>query len=171
MTIERIMELLAAPETTSDNGNGDWGAVQDGLGERLPDVYKDFVATYGTGSIGGFLWILNPFCSNPSLNFDQAEYFRHAYQSLKSDFPRYYVRSETEFLPWAFTDNGDAIVWLIGEGDPNEWLVCLLASDPSQDEETGLNTQAFLEVLLENKLSSSILPAQFLKAEKQFEPR
>ena len=50
-------------------------------------------------------------------------------------------------------------------------MVCIQAFDRSQEEETGLNTQAFLEALLEKKLSSSILPAQFLEAEKQFTPQ
>ena len=59
------------------------------------------VPIYSTVSIGGSLQV---------------------YQSLKADFSQYYSRTETEFLPWAFTDNSDAIVWLIDD-DPNEWCV------------------------------------------------
>jgi len=168
MIIARIKELLPVPETTSENYKGDWNALPLEFGGRFPDSYKEFVSTYGTGSIGGFLWVLNPFSQNPSLNLDQAEYFRSAYQSLKANFPQYYPRGKEDFLPWAFTDNGDAIVWLIDGSDPNEWPVCVQASDPSQEEISNLNTQEFLEALLEKKLASSILPSQFLDAEKQF---
>lgn len=171
MTIERIKELLAVPEATSGDKDGDWGAVSTGSVDSLPDAYREFVSTYGTGSIGEFLWVLNPFCSNSSLNFSQSQYFRNAYQSLKADFPQYYPRTDTEFLPWAFTDNGDAIVWLTDNGDPNDWHVCVQASDPAREEDTGLNTQKFLEALLEKKLPSSILPSQFLEGEKQFAPQ
>ena len=66
MTIEKITELLAVPKTTSGNDNSDWDALPAGLGKRLPNVYKEFVSIYGTGSIGGFLWVLNPFYPNPS---------------------------------------------------------------------------------------------------------
>ena len=107
---------------------------------------------------------LEPLLSKSQLNFEQVVYFRQAYQSLKADFPQYYSRTETEFLPWAFTDNSDAIVWLIDDGDPNEWSVCIQASDPAQEEETGLNTQAFLEALLEKKLSSSIFARAVLRS-------
>ncbi len=169
MTLARIVELLPIPTKTSEQGPGNWGALPEEFGGRFPDTYVDFVTTYGTGSIGAFLWVLNPFSKNPSLNLGQARYFRDAYQSLRADFPQYYPRKRNDFLPWAFTDNGDAIVWITDEGDPNEWHVCVQSSDPAQEEMTNLNTQAFLEALLEKRLASSILPMDFLVSEKAFE--
>jgi len=168
MTLSRIVELLPVPDVATENERGDCDSLSVEFGVRFPDIFIDFVSTYGTGSIGGFLWILNPFSKNPNLNLDQARYFRNAYQNLRNDFPEYYPRRSDEFLPWAFTDNGDAVVWLIDEGDPNDWCVCVQASDPAQEEMTGLNTQEFLEALLEKRLASSILPVQFLEADKQF---
>lgn len=170
MTLVRIIELLPVPTEASEQGSGSWGTLPEEFGRRLPEAYVDFVSTYGTGSIGAFLWVLNPFSNNPSLNLDQARYFRDAYQSLRDSFPQYYARKIDDFLPWAFTDNGDAIVWVVDDGDPNEWRVCIQSSDPAQEEMTDLNTQAFLEALLEKKLVSSILPSDFLEAEKMFAP-
>lgn len=169
MTLTRIVELLPIPANNSEQGLGNWDALPEEFGRRFPDTYVDFVSTYGTGSIGAFLWILNPFSENPSLNFDQARYFRDAYQSLRDDFPKYYPRKRNGFLPWAFTDNGDAIVWVTDEGDPNEWQVCVQSPDPAQEEMTNMNTQAFLEALLEKRLRSSILPMDFLDSDKEFE--
>ncbi|PXW72727.1 SUKH superfamily protein [Loktanella sp. PT4BL] len=169
MTLSRIVELLPPPTNTSEQGRGNWGALPEEFGGRFPDTYVDFVSTYGTGSIGAFLWVLNPFSKNSSLHLDQARYFRDAYQSLQEDFPQYYPRKPNDFLPWAFTDNGDAIVWVTDDGDPNEWHVCVQSSDPAQEEMTYLNTQDFLEALLEKRLTSSILPMDFLVSEKAFE--
>ncbi|MEO0931109.1 MAG: SMI1/KNR4 family protein, partial [Pseudomonadota bacterium] len=134
MTLSRIIELLPVPPNASEQGGGDWGALPEDFGGRFPEAYVDFVSTYGTGSIGGFLWVLNPFSQNPSLSLDQARYFRDAYQSLRDDFPQYYLRNADDFLPWAFTDNGDAIVWITNEDNPNEWSVCIQSSDPAQEE-------------------------------------
>jgi hypothetical protein len=168
MTLAKIVELLPVPTNTSENARVDWSELPEEFGGRFPDTYVDFVSTYGTGSVGAFFWVLNPFSKNPSLNLGQASYFRNAYQSLRDEFPQYYRRHSDDFLPWGFTDNGDAVVWLTDEGDPNEWCVCVQASDPAQEEVTGLNTQAFLEALLEKKLASTILPIEFLQAEKKF---
>ena len=88
---------------------------------------------------------------------------------MRDDFPKYYPRTRNDSLPWAFTENGDAIVWVVIEGDPNEWHICLHSSDPAQEEMTGLNTQAFLEALLDKRLTSSILPTDFSASEKAFE--
>lgn len=60
---------------------------------KFPDDYKEFISTYGTGSIDNFLWILNPFSKNININFfDDMKHFQWAYRELKSEFPENYPR-------------------------------------------------------------------------------
>lgn len=41
------------------------------LGMVLPDDYKDFLREYGSGRVGQFLWIFNPFSKNENLNLER----------------------------------------------------------------------------------------------------
>ncbi|NKD55997.1 MULTISPECIES: SMI1/KNR4 family protein [unclassified Haematospirillum] len=170
MGIEQITELLPVPEKTTESAVSDWYSISAALQCEFPSDYKLFISTYGTGVIGGFLWILNPFSSNSNLNLEKALYFRHAYQQMKEKFPTDYAREVDTFLPWGVTDNGDSLVWLIEGENPNIWQVAIFSSDQANEEKSGLTMSDFLVALLEKKVRSSILPLQFLEAEKLFVP-
>ena len=117
------------PENTTEVTDHDWAAVCSKLGvPDLPTVYKEFVSTYGTGYIGNFLWVMNPFSANPNINLEKILYFRSAYQTLRQAHPMYYPREFGTFLPWAATDNGDSIVWLLDGNSPDDWQVVLASS-------------------------------------------
>jgi hypothetical protein len=168
MTISHIKTMLPVPEITFENTFGDWRYLFQEYGTPFPDAYVEFVSSYGTGSIGDFLWVLNPFSKNSNLNSNQIKYLQDAYQTLKEDFPEYYPRNREDFIPWAVTDNGDSLIWLITPNNPNEWKVSIQAGDPTQEEATNLTTLEFLEALVNNELNSSILPIDFLDAKKEF---
>lgn len=42
--------------------NAGWSKIETKLGTSLPEDYKNFIKTYGTGGIDNFIWILTPFC-------------------------------------------------------------------------------------------------------------
>ena len=46
----------------------DWQLVEARMLVELPSDYKEFIATYGTGAVDNFLWVLNPFSHNDNLN-------------------------------------------------------------------------------------------------------
>ena len=174
MSIERLLELMPAPDAAYETQGHDWLSVQDALGTDLPSDYKEFLSIYGTGVVGEFLWVLNPFSSNPNLNLEKIRYFQEAYQQMKELFPEEYPRERLphtgSFLTWAVTDNGDSLFWVLDDSEPNSWCVGIHSSDQGEEELTGLTMSGFLEVLLEKKLESSILPIQFLNIDKDFAP-
>lgn len=45
-----------------------WNEIELILGIKLPTDYKQFINTYGVGSVNDFLWVLNPFTQNMNLN-------------------------------------------------------------------------------------------------------
>jgi len=170
MTISKILELLPVPSDAVEEKDHNWAPIYSKLGTVLPQDYIEFLSIYGSGSIGDFLWVMNPHSQNRSLNLEQMQYFRDAYRVLRSDHPLYYPRKPDDFLPWAFTDNGDVVFWLKEGAKPDQWLVGIQAADPTQEEQTDFTTSEFLEALLEKRLASSILPSQFLEADKEFTP-
>jgi hypothetical protein len=132
---------------------------------KLPNDFKELMSTYGCGAISDFLWLLDPFAKNPNLNFEKSEYFIDAYTVMKqefiSDYPRPKYPARGSFFPWAVTDNGETLVWLI-DGEPDSWAVAIHSSDQSEEEIYNYGCVEFLFKLFSNEVSSKILPSQFL---------
>lgn len=165
MSINRLEKLLPPPAEPKETDGHDWSDFFKNFGVEVPQDYKYFLSVYGTGSIGRFLWVFNPFSKNNSLNQDAIEASINAYNELHKDFPEYYPREKGSFIPWGLTDNGDAIVWIVDKGEPDLWKVAI---QNDTEEMTGMTMSEFLVALLEKTLMSSILPAQFLESDKSF---
>lgn len=171
MSIDKIKQLMPIPKSPHETPEHDWTPVFTKLDvPGLPTDYKEFISTYGTGAIGDFLWIMNPFSKNPSLNMEMMLAFRKAYDAMKEDFPIDFPRESSSFLPWAMTDDGDAVAWLLGNEDPNLWPVIIQGRQVWKEERTNLTTSEFLEALLENNLETSVFPQEFIKGRKKFKP-
>lgn len=174
MDISEIMLRLPLPGSPKETDELEWDRIERALGVDLPRDYKDFVSIYGTGSIGHFLWVFNPSSKNRSLNGEAIRYFLTSYENLKHDLPADYIRpafpSVNSFLPFAVTDNGDTLVWILNGMHSDSWKVGIMSSNQSNEEIFELGFVAFLVQLLDKKIVSSILPHQFLKADKKFNP-
>jgi hypothetical protein len=174
MEFSEITARLPLPSFPKENSELEWGGIERDIGVELPLGYKEFVSTYGTGSIGNFLWIFNPISKNRSLNIEAIRYLQSAYEELKRDFPDDYIRptfpNTNSFLPWAITDNGDTLVWVL-DGEPaDDWTVAIMGPDQVEEEVTEFSFVEFIAQLLDKNLASRILPQQFLDMDKSFLP-
>jgi len=74
MALTSLRKVLPPPATpTETTGAGSWPPVEASLGIHLPGDYKEFIDVYGTGVIGDFLWVFNPFViarRNPTIRYD-----------------------------------------------------------------------------------------------------
>jgi hypothetical protein len=165
--IEKIQEMMPAPLVPKQGGEHDWKTIERSIDVAFPSDFKKFVDVYGTGSISGFLWIFNPFSSNPSLNFEASEYLVSSYESMRAIFPDVYRRRPGTWLPWAISDNGDSLSWIL-DGDPETWTVMIQSKEQDQEEETYLTFEPFMQKLIGNGLRSRILPDLFLAGPKVF---
>lgn len=116
--IKRLNELIPPPDFPVETpGAEGWEPVVHSLGFAPPDDYREFIESYGSGSIADFLWVLNPFSLNPNLNLIQRG--RRVLDSLRDISPEddgvpYPIHpSSNGIYPWAITDNGDAMYWVI----------------------------------------------------------
>lgn len=159
---------MPPPSVVNDGGDIDWSNIESEVKTILPDDYKQFISVYGTGAIGGFLWVLNPHSSNENLNLDKILYFHDAYFQMKELFPEEYKRprfpEQGAFLTWAVSDNGDSLFWIVDGNDPNKWKVGIHDHDQGREELFPMGMTEFLVFLLENNLSSNILPDDFTKS-------
>ncbi len=173
MSIENLRRVLQPPRSAIETGSSDaWSQVEEQLELRLPDDYKSYIRTYGTGCIGEFVWPLNPFSRNPNLNFLRAaDEILSAMRSLRDGgyedipFPLYPERGG--LLPWGFTDNGDNLYW-VTRGDSNEWPVVLNASRQPAYEYYDCSMTEFLAKVLQGELESHIMPSDLAESEPLF---
>ncbi|SIR15916.1 SMI1-KNR4 cell-wall [Rhizobium sp. RU33A] len=174
MDFDQITTLIAPPIDPIETSGSSWTEIEREIGAFLPADYKKFVSTYGTGSIGDFLWVFNPFSKNKNLNLNSFRYLQSSYQNLKADFPELYDRPpfplHDSFFTWAQTDNGDSLIWIIKSEPPETWQVGIHSADQAEEELTSLTFTGFMVRLLEKQLASRILPKQFLQAGKNFLP-
>ncbi len=132
MSIEALRTVLPPPATPHATGTPEeWTAIEARIGFTLPTDYKDYIATYGYGRIGGFLVPLNPFFDAGGDFFARADSILATYRQLKADLDPtaipYPLYPEDEGLfPWAYSFDGDAMFWR-REGQPDDWP-CVVAA-------------------------------------------
>lgn len=145
---------------------------------ELPSDFSQFIKRYGSGVIDDFIWILNPLSENDNISFCVSEYLIKSYFEMKKEFPCDYPRPEFpeggSFLPFAITDNGESIVWIVN-GNPDSWVVAVHGSAQDEEEVYDLSFIDFMVNFLSGKIASSIIPSvslcreghTFLKAEEE----
>src|ERR1035437_3681451 len=111
MSIESLLTILPPPPNPVEvPTSGNWNSTEMLL-RRLPGDYKAFVERFGTGSLGGFLWILNPASKNRHLNLlREMEPILNALRELRESGEPcpYPLHPEPDgLLPFGKSDNGD----------------------------------------------------------------
>ena len=165
--------ILTPPVNPVDTPTeSDWRSVEGKLGFALPQDYKDFVDIYGAGSVDGFLWVLNPISTNPSLNlFVQAKSRIDAQLRFSMDFggkSPYPLHPEPNGLfPWAVTDNGDVLYWLC-EGPPSAWSVVICDSRCSRWQTLKEGVGEMFMGIVTKKLRIECFPGDFPSQSPEF---
>jgi hypothetical protein len=164
MTLADLLSLIPPPSKPYETG-GDrsWSEIERSLGTALPSDYKRFIELYGTGELGGFIWVYNPFSSSRGLNLlVQAPEVLHTWRSKRARYPdreyphRIYPES-TGLFPWAHIDTGAELFWRTSE-DPERWTIVVSEARGPEFEKFDGSMTSFLANLLAGKLKSEILP-------------
>lgn len=161
--ISKLINILPPPSQRAFD-NTAWASIESHENLRLPNDFKQLISIYGCGVVDDFIWVLDPFSKNPNLNFEKSKYFIDSYAVMRSeflsDYPRPDYPAEGSFLPWAVTDNGETLVWLVN-GEPDSWVVAIHSSDQGDEEVYNFGCVEFILKLLNRDISSKILPSQF----------
>jgi hypothetical protein len=163
-----IEEFLPKPSNPIETGNPDkWGEIEKCCKTLLPEDYKRFINKYGSGQIGGFINIFNPFSENEFINLmeqikvrlDAVNYIKENYG--EEECPYSLFPQTNGLLPFAATDNGDVFFWKT-TGVPDKWTVVLNESRGSFFEEFQHNFSEVLKNLITGKIESKIIPNDFI---------
>ncbi|HTJ67424.1 MAG TPA: SMI1/KNR4 family protein [Actinospica sp.] len=166
MAISDLTAVVPPPAAEQQSQAVDWDAVEQAIGVRLPDDYKDVVALYGDGCFGDFIHLYQPDSPNPDHDLAHRQRIDlEALRSIQEDFPEdvpYRLSEPAELLPAGLTDNGDVIYWHLHDpNNPDGWTLAISDSrDPEWSTFTGGITQ-FLAEVLTGRTRISVFPKKF----------
>lgn len=172
--MNELIKLVPPPFQPVDIGNDqDWLAIERKIGLALPTSYKNYISRYGSGQIGRFLWIYNPFSNDQNINLlTQVDIVLDVLRTVKAKHgesicPYAIFPEESGLLPFGRTDNGDDLFWLT-EGNPEEWKIIIQATRSDKFEEHENNLESFLEKLISGNLGSEIITSHLIDQQKLF---
>jgi len=168
--LTRVLQPPAQPLEVTTASN--WQLVQEQLGIILPEDYKGFVATYGTGAVDDFLWILSPFSGNDHLNLlkqatVRTDAQRQFSQAAGVENPYALYPQAGGLFPWAITDNGDVLYWLC-DGLPSTWAIVVCDSQSSHWQQFQMSTCEFLTELIMKTIVVRAFPTDFPEEPSKF---
>jgi hypothetical protein len=176
MSLQILTHVMPPPVDPEETGStNEWQSVEETIGTRLPSDYKQYINTYGSGSIGDFLWPYNPFSRTEALNLMQRNEsdlgaLREIRELAGEDEVPYPLYPEPEgLLSWGISDNGDVLYWLT-QGDPDDWHVIINESRGPWFERFEESATSFLANLITGDIVSEILGRSNLQGTILFRP-
>jgi hypothetical protein len=170
--IEKIIQRPKQPQEVGEMD--DWDSVEDQLRTKLPEDYKGFIQSFGTGTINEFLCVLNPFSANQCVNLlVQIHIVLDAFQTSKTGFPQYYedevYPAPGGLLPFGITDNGEILYWKTS-GIPENWTIVVYESRGPKHFCYDGGMEEFLSCMLTGAITCDVLPRSLIKATPTFKP-
>ncbi|MET3988019.1 SMI1/KNR4 family protein [Streptomyces sp. PvR034] len=160
--LRRLLEIAPAPSGPLQK---DWSEVEDSLGVRLPGDYKELIRVYGGSNWDDYLYVLEPGCLNENYDLvqwaeDQAETLDDLWEFEKK--PEELLVEGARVIPWATTDNGEFLYWLVRPGlEPDQWTVMVNEARGERWEHFPMSCTQFLASSLDGELRSTILSSLF----------
>ncbi|MCX5409630.1 SMI1/KNR4 family protein [Streptomyces sp. NBC_00335] len=167
--LARLHEMAPAP---GERHQKDWDEVERALGFQLPGDYKDFIHAFGGSNWDDYLYVLEPGC--PNENYDLIAWAKNQAEDLEDlwQFERKPAELEVEgsrVVPWATTDNGECLYWLVRPGiEPDRWTVMVNEARGDRWEHFPVSCTQFLASSLDGELRSSLLSSLFPGAGHEF---
>jgi hypothetical protein len=150
-----------------------WAAVEEKLGLQLPTDYKMFIGIYGTGYIGDFIILYNPFSTDKMVNlFYSMEWILEGERQLRPLSPiKLPLHPEQGgLLPFAKTYDGDRLYWQT-QGEPDNWTLFLQEVRSSDYEQYAMNmTDFFIKLVSHPKKNNPFLKRSRIMREN-FNPK
>jgi hypothetical protein len=172
MTIKHLQEILKPPASPIDAGKGkDWGSITAKFNAPLPTDYMQFIDIYGSGEVGGWLTVFNPFSENQNISLlDQFFFLLSGLNATKSEFPEscpYPLLFEPGgLLPWGISIDGDIYCWLT-VGASGKWKTVIIGRH-SEPEEYNLTFSMFLVKAITGEIESNTIPTEWKDEKVEF---
>ncbi|WP_326615640.1 SMI1/KNR4 family protein [Streptomyces decoyicus] len=169
-SLARLTQLLPPPPEPREK---DWRPAEQALRvDELPSDYKELIHAYGGSNWDDYLYLLEPGCPND--NYDLIEWEDQQTEALDGlwEFEKKPAELEdeaTRVIPWATTDNGECLYWLVRPGQAaDQWTIMVNESSGDRWEHFPVTCTQFLASALTGDLKSTILSSRFPLAVHEF---
>lgn len=142
------------PPTSVSEAAGNWDSIYSQLGTLLPTDYCRFIEAYGTGHLGRFYCVTNPFSSNRYVNLLQRLNMirkSEANSTFFLDAGYTFYPDPGGLIPFMHDDNGNDYFWRT-VGDPDNWPVIQCAHRGSGFTEHAMTMTAFLLAIFDKTI-------------------
>ena len=161
MYTNKLKEILIQEKPKETIGN--WSKVEERLKTTLPEDFKEFISTYGTGEIANHLIIFNPFARKSIYNLmQQTEVLTLTYNYFKrknpSEYPYNAFPEQNGLLPLGITMDGDQIFWLTS--NDKDWTIVVRKQATGEFIHYEENFTEFLYKLLTKEIPVELLPKE-----------
>lgn len=174
MAIADLMSVLPPPTAPREAAPADWAAVEAALGTSLPADYRAYVEAYGSGKVGDFIWIFNPFSVRDNITLQvQVERQLSVLKELAEGgevMPYPLFPAPGGLLPMGMTDNGDVLHWRT-DGAPDEWTIVVNDARSPDCAAHAEDLTRFLARVLTRAETCSMFPEDFPPEAPAFEPK
>jgi hypothetical protein len=171
VSLGKLRAMVAPPSGVV--ARADWADVQLALGVELPADYRRLIDEFGGGHIDDYLYLLEPQCRNPY--YDLGEAASERLEALEylwdrgEERPEELAETGTRVCPWATTDNGEALYWLMKpESRPDDWVVIVNETRGPAWELFDVGCLEFLIGVLSGRITSDILSSLFPSSPHSF---
>jgi hypothetical protein len=128
--LARLLAMVPPPSAPPDGRHYDWSGVTRVLQTEIPPDFRELVAAYGCGMFDQLLWIHEPDCPNPNLDFvrnalERQEALDYLWGAqVPEPIPEWVNPEEDRLIAWGGTDYGSYYWWHSSPGVPPEkWPV------------------------------------------------
>lgn len=170
--LEELRAMIAPPRGVV--ARTDWGDVQAALGIELPTDYRCLVDEFGGGHIDEYLYLSEPQRRNPYYELceagsDRVEALEH-FWDRGEERPEELAGTGARVYPWAITDNGEALYWLMEPGTPaDDWIVTVNEARGPRRDRFDVGCLGFLTGVLSGRITSETLSSLFPAHPNSFE--
>lgn len=167
MAIAELLAVVPPPKRPLELGREEqWTQVRAGFEVPLPDDWKDYGMTFGTGRVGGWLQVLNPFSNEYGACMRSELSHIKLIKERNPEFPYAIYPATPGLLTWGRDDHGNRMYWLT-EGPADRWPTILRTRD-GEMEQWDMPMTTFLAKALSNELKCVLWTRKFAKKDCKF---
>lgn len=168
---ELLKKILPPPEKPLETDtNVTWEIIENEIGIVLPNDYKWFIETYGSGEIGNFIYLWNPLSNKKyfvkrmqsNLNGLRSMKLYLSYEDWQKEVPHPLYPEPKGLLPFGSTINGDVFYWQT-ERQSDIWHILINEVRSNIYEYHPVSITNFLYMLILGTVSTFINTTDFDK--------
>src|SRR5262249_22787510 len=177
MSIRELTALVKPPSRPTDVPKRPaWKPVEKLIGTAFPKDFKNFIAAFGSGTLGHFVIVLNPFSQVEGFEFfSGAGLLCDTLRTLEEfeggrQVPFDVHPARPGLLPWGGDENGNGLYWLT-DGKPDTWPCVVGEGRGKPWQKFDLPMTSFLAAIYRGEVRCKIWPRGYpRKRDLVFEP-